>query len=75
MRILNRIKVCSKVGMHAWYDTDLGFAIRKPIGSVRPTSDDMPLYSGIAYQPSIIHPGGMTWWQRFWAFIKRILHI
>lgn len=23
---------CSKVGRHVWYDTDLGFKVRKPIG-------------------------------------------
>ena len=40
MKILNRIKICSRVGMHAWYDTDLGFAIRKPIGSIeRPRNE------------------------------------
>ena len=29
--ILEKIKDCSKVGSHAWYKTDLGFSIRKPI--------------------------------------------
>lgn len=70
MKIFNRIRICSKVGMHAWYDTDLGFAIRKPIGSVeRPRNeiDRILLPQEIEmYRP---------WWQKFWNFIKRILHI
>ena len=33
---------------------------------VKLTSDNKPLYSGIAHQPSIIHPGGkkLSWWRR-----------
>ena len=31
MKILNQIKLCSSVGRHAWYKTDLGFRVRKPI--------------------------------------------
>lgn len=70
MKIFNRIRICSKVGMHAWYDTDLGFAIRKPIGSVeRPRNeiDRILLPQEIEmYRP---------WWQKAWNFIKCILHI
>ncbi len=29
--ILEKIRDCSKVGFHAWYKTDLGVSIRKPI--------------------------------------------
>ena len=32
MRILSQIKLCSAVGRHAWYETDLGFRVRKPVG-------------------------------------------
>lgn len=42
---------------------------------VKPSSDAAPLHSGIAHQSSVIHPGGMTRWQRFWNFIKKLLHL
>lgn len=65
MQIINRIKICSGVGMHAWYDTDLGFPVRKPIGSVeelvRPEDGSAPYYR-------IIH---RSWWRRFVDFLKR----
>ncbi len=43
--------------------------------TVKSTPDTAPLHSGIAHQPSVIHPGGMTRWQRFWSRVKKFLHL
>ena len=75
MKILSKIKVCSGVGRHAWYETNLDFPVRKPIiSSIKPTPDSAPLYSGIAYQPSIIHLGGYIWgFRSLFKWLNRFL--
>lgn len=44
MKILNQIKITAG-RRHAWYETDLGLPIRKPLGVIKraPTIDSVPL--------------------------------
>jgi len=68
MKILNQIKICSNVGMHAWYETDLGFAIRKPIGKVeRPK--DVEIKSILVLPQVRIR---LSFWRRLINFIKSL---
>lgn len=61
MKILSQVKITAGRA-HAWYETDLGFPIRKPLGAVKraPIIDYVPL------RPS------KPWWKRLWEWIKRL---
>ncbi len=64
MKIYNLIKITAG-GHHAWYDSDLGFPIRKPF--IREVLESEPEQ---ILQPKIYIP----WWRRLWNFIKSIFH-
>ena len=61
MRILSKIRDCSKLGFHAWYKTDLGFPVRKPILSI---------HKGDLYADRIEYH--LSWWEKVWKFILRL---
>jgi len=65
MRIFNRIKICSKVGFHAWYESSLGYPLRKPIGSVEGSQIETPIPQESKVRES--------WWLRFINFIKSFI--
>ena len=56
--------ICSRVGRHAWYETDLGFRVRKPIGFVQPS-----LLSSFFAPTKMIKK---SLWKRFVDYIKNL---
>jgi hypothetical protein len=52
---------------HAWYDTDLGFAVRKPIGEkiYKTPFISIPKFPKLANNQQ-------TWWMRLKLFIKQL---
>jgi len=63
--IYEKVRDCSRVGMHAWYNSSVG-VIRKPNGLVRNIDID-PIIEASTFKPSIF--------TRIWYWVKRILHI
>lgn len=77
MKILNLIKITSG-GMHGWYETDLGFPIRKLLGSVKgyaPREPQSEQSAEIVSETPSKQNEQKSWWKRFkkiWEFLKNL---